>query len=230
VVWIHDVIGEAESLVVADESIESIEQLEGKSVAVPFSSTAHFSLLQALEDAGLDSRRDVRLINLEPEKMPSAWQGGQIDAAWVWDPVLSELKKTGSVILSSNDTAEAGKPTYDLGAASNAFLEANPEFMAQWAKAQDHAVGLIADDPEAAAESVAVEPGVSPDTVAALFEGYTYLRAAEQADAEHLGAKMAKDLLTTARFLLAQGGIETVSSAEAYAAGVDAGPAEAAAR
>ena len=226
VVWIHDVIGAAESLVVADDSIKSIEQLKGKSVAVPFSSTAHFSLLQALEDSGLDSRKDVKLINLEPEKMPSAWQGGQIDAAWVWDPVLTELKKTGTVILSSADTAEAGKPTYDLGAASNAFIEENPEFMAQWAKAQDYAVGLIQDEPKTAAESIAVETGVDPDTVVELFEGYTYLRASEQASEEYLGGKMAKDLHTTAEFLLAQGGIETVSGASAYAAGVDATPAE----
>lgn len=226
VIWIHDVIGEAESLIVADDSIKDIEGLRGKTIAVPFSSTAHFSLLQALEDAGLDSRKDVKLINLEPEKMPSAWQGGQIDAAWVWDPVLSELKKSGSVILSSADTAEAGKPTYDLGVASNAFTEANPDFMVQWAKAQDHAVGLIEDDPATAAESLAVELGITPDAVNELFDGYTYLRAPEQADSKHLGGKMAADLLTTAKFLLAQGGIDTVSPPAAYAAGVDAGPAE----
>ncbi len=230
VVWIHDVIGEAESLVAADDSIKDIKDLAGKTIAVPFSSTAHFSLLQALEDAGLDSRNDVKLINLEPEKMPSAWQGGQIDAAWVWDPVLSELKKDGSVILSSADTAAAGKPTYDLGAASNAFMEANPEFMEHWARAQDHAVGLINDDPGAAAESGAVELGISPDEVEKLFAGYTYLRATEQASEEYLGGKMAQDLFTTAKFLVAQGGIDTVSPAADYQAGVDAGPAEAAAQ
>lgn len=229
VVWIHDVIGEAESLVVTDDSIKDVTGLVGKTIAVPFSSTAHFSLLQALEDAGIDSRNDVKLINLEPEKMPSAWQGGQIDAAWVWDPVLSELKKEGTVILSAADTAEAGKPTYDLGAASNSFMEANPEFMVQWAKAQDHAVNVIADDPATAAESVAVEVGISPEEAEQLFEGFTYLTATEQASADFLGGKMAQDLLSTAKFLVAQGGIESVSPADAYSAGVDAAPAEQAA-
>jgi taurine transport system substrate-binding protein len=126
VIWIHDVIGSAESLVARDKAVEAITDLEGGTIAVPFSSTAHFSLLQALEDAGMDSRKDVKLINLEPEKMPSAWQGEQIDAAWVWNPVLTELKSSGHVVLSSADTAEAGKPTYDLGTASNEFVEANP--------------------------------------------------------------------------------------------------------
>lgn len=230
VVWIHDVIGSAESLVVRDPSITDITGLNGRTIAVPFSSTAHFSLLQALEDAGMDSRKDVKLINLEPEKMPSAWQGGQIDAAWVWDPVLSELKNSGEVVLSSADTAEAGKPTYDLGTASNEFVEANPEFMKQWATAQDYAVQMINEEPEEAAQSVAVELGITPDEAVKLFEGYTYLRAAEQASEDALGGKLGQDLLTTAKFLVAQGGIDTANSPETYAAGVDAGPAEEVAR
>ena len=219
VIWIHDIIGAAESLVVRDESVEDITGLKGRTIAVPFSSTAHFSLLQALQDAGMDSSQDVKLINLEPEKMPSAWQGEQIDAAWVWDPVLSELKSSGHVVLSSADTAEAGKPTYDLGTASNKFMKSNPEFMEQWANAQDYAVELIDEDPQKAAESIAVELGVSPDEALKLFEGYSYLRADEQAAEDALGGKMAEDLLTTGKFLVAQGGIDAASPPEAYAAG-----------
>ncbi len=230
VIWIHDVIGTAESLVVREKSVKSLEDLKGGTIAVPYGSTAHFSLLQALQDAGMDSGKDVKLINLEPEKMPSAWQGGQIDAAWVWDPVLTELKKTGEVVLSSADTAEAGKPTYDLGTASDKFMEANPDFMKQWGKAQDYAVKMIQDDPAKAAESIAVELGVEPSTAETLFKGYEYLPAAQQADGDHLGGKMGKDLLVTAKFLFGQGGIDAVGPATAYADGVDVTPAESAAQ
>lgn len=225
VVWIHDVIGTAESLVVRDKGATSIKDLKGGTIAVPYGSTAHFSLLQALQDAGLESGKDIKLINLEPEKMVAAWQGGQIDAAWVWDPVLTELKKTGHVVLSSADTAALGKPTYDLGTASNAFVKANPAFMTQWAKAEDNAVKLIADKPETAAESISVELGVAPKQAVELFKGYQYLPAAQQADQDHLGAKMGRDLLTTAKFLVAQGGITSVSPAATYSGGVDADPA-----
>ncbi|MET0998443.1 MAG: ABC transporter substrate-binding protein [Marmoricola sp.] len=226
VVWIHDVIGTAESLVVRDSGVKDIEGLKGSTIATPFGSTAHFSLLQALQDAGLDQSKDVKLVNLEPEKMPSAWQGKQIDAAWVWDPVLTELKKTGHVVLSSEDTAKLGKPTYDLGTASNAFVEKNPEFMAQWAKAQDYAVKLIQDEPDKAAESIAAELGVSTDEATKLFAGLQYLPAAQQASPDHLGGKLAEDLHTTAEFLLGQGSIKSVAAAQVYADGVDATPAE----
>lgn len=226
VIWIHDVIGTAESLVVRDKSVKSLADLKGGTIAVPYGSTAHFSLLQAMQDDGLESGKDIKLINLQPEKMPSAWQGDQIDAAWVWDPVQTELKKTGTVVLSSADTTKAGKPTYDLGTASNAFVEKNPEFMKQWTKAQDYGVKMIADEPEKAAESIAVELGVDPEAAQALFEGFEYLPAAQQAEKAHLGAKMGQDLLTTAKFLVAQGSINAVSPPATYTGGVNATLAE----
>src|SRR3954452_5024331 len=226
VVWIHDVIGTAESLVVQDKGVSDLKGLEGKTIAVPFGSTSHFSLLQALQDAGMDQSKDVKLVNLEPEKMPSAWQGKQIDAAWVWDPVLTELKKSGHVVLSSEDTAKAGRPTYDLGTASNAFMQKNPEFMTQWAKAEDYADKMIKDDPDKAAESIAAELGVSTAAAKELFAGYEYLPAAQQAEPTHLGGQMGKDLYTTAKFLLGQGAIKQVASPQVYADGVDPTPAQ----
>ena len=227
VVWIHDVIGEAESLVVKDTSITDISGLEGKTIAVPFSSTAHYSLLQALTEAGLDSNNDVKLINLEPEKMQAPWDSGEIDAAWVWDPTLTSLLKDGQIILSSADTAEAGKPTYDLGLASNAILEEEPEFMAQWAKAQDYAVDMLNNDPDAAAESIAVMLSLdSVDDAKGLFDGLTYLPAADQASEDWLGGKLGDDLFNTAKFLFQQGGIDAVAQEQHYADGVDATPAQ----
>ena len=119
-----------------------------------------------------------------------------------------------------------GKPTYDLGTASNAFVAENPEFMKQWAKAQDYGVKMITDEPEKAAESIAVELGVKPADAQKLFEGYEYLPAAQQASAAHLGKKMGEDLTVTSKFLFAQGSIDKVAAPTVYADGVDPTPAE----
>ncbi|RDH74027.1 glycine/betaine ABC transporter substrate-binding protein [Mycolicibacterium moriokaense] len=231
VVWVHDVIGKAESLAVRDPAITDIKQLKGKTIAVAFSSTAHYSLLQALQDAGMNAATDVSIVNLSPDKMPSAWEGGQIDGAWVWDPTLSELlKSNGHILISSAETAKAGKPTYDLGAATTSFIDANPEFMTVWAKAQNAAVEEILNKPDDASVSIGAVMGIQPDEVKKQFDGYEYLPAKEQASADYLGGKLATDLQETAGFLLKQGGITAVSPPAAYAAGVDAKPAEAAAK
>jgi taurine transport system substrate-binding protein len=176
----------------------------------------------------MDATKDVKVINLQPEAMPAAWQGDQLDAAWVWNPTLASLQKDGGhVVLTSADTAKAGKPTFDLGLASNAFLKANPDFMTQWAKAEDYAVSLLNDDPDKAAESIAVVMSLqSVDAAKALLDGLTYLPASEQASPDWLGGQLGKDLFSTAQFLLQQGGIDAVLPVKAYEASVDATPAE----
>ena len=88
---------------------------------------------------------------------------------------------------------------------------------------------LIQDDPEKAAESVGAVLGIDPADAQKQFAGLTYLTAAEQAGPDYLGGKLANDLLTTAGFLLEQGGIEKVGTKADYAEHVDATPAESAA-
>lgn len=225
-VWIHDVIGAGESLIVKPE-IASPADLKGKQIATPFGSTAHYSLQNWLTLNGLSST-DVTLVNLEPEAMVAAWP--ELAGVWVWDPALSEIVAAGGVpFASSADTAAAGFPTYDLGNVVADFAAANGPFMDMWAKAQNYAVTMILDDPAAAAESMAAELALPPADVEKFFAGYTYLPAAEQASEQWLGGQLAKDFVGTAQFLLEQGGIDAVSSDAEYAAGVNAGFAKVAA-
>ena len=225
-IWIHDVIGDAESLVVKDPAVTDLAGLKGGTIATPFSSTAHYSLLQALADAGLDPATDVEVINLDPDKMPAAWLSDEIDAAWVWDPVQSQLLEEGGTrLISSSDTAAAGRPTFDVGTVDRAFAADNEDFLTQWAKAEDWAVRLIQDSPAEAAESVAVVLGIDPAAAESQFAGLEFHGAAEQAGPDFLGGKFAEDLLTTATFLLEQGEIEATGDEAQYAEHVDAGPA-----
>lgn len=227
VIWIYDVIGEAESMVAREPNMKGPADLRGKTVAVPFGSTAHYSLLSAIAGAGLQSGTDVQLINLAPDAIPAAWQSGQIDAAWVWNPVLGELEKAGGKrVFSSADTAKAGNPTFDLAIATTDFITKNPEFIEQWTKAQDWAVTMIHDDPTAASQSMAIAMGISPDEASGQLTGYEYLAASDQASQQWLGGKLGNDLAATAKFLLSQGSIDAVNPPAAYAGAVNAGPAD----
>ena len=215
--WIFDVIGKGEALIVKPE-IKSAADLKGKKIAAPFGSTAHYSLLNWLKLNGL-SDTDVELVNLEPEKMIAAWP--DLAGVFVWDPSQSEIVAAGGVMLgSAADTAAAGTPTFDLANGVKAFVDANKPFMTMWAKAQNYAVNLINSDPAAAAESISAELAVPPADVQKMFEGYTYLPAAEQASPDWLGGKLATDFDNTAQFLLTQGGIDAVSAPDVYAAGI----------
>lgn len=218
IVWIDDVIGAAESLVAKDDAVETIADLRGKTIAVPFSSTSHFSLLMALEAADLTPGADVKLINLSPDKMLGAWNGAQLDAAWVWDPVLSELAADGHIVTDSQATAEQGNPTFDLQGATRSFVSANPDFLDTWTAVQDHAVAeLTGDDAKTAAQAVSVQLGSTPEAVLTQLGGYTYPAAKQQAK---LLADLPGQLQATADFLASQGEVDAVSDLSTYEAGI----------
>lgn len=217
VVWIQDVIGDAEALVAKDLGVTDVAGLRGARIGVPFSSTAHFSLLAALQDAGIDPSTDVEVINLAPDAILGAWQGDQIDAAYIWDPTLGEIRGDGEAIVTGRDVSAAGAPTFDFSAATTEFVDANPAFMEQWTRAQDWAVEMILDDPATAAASIAVQMSSDAGTVEAQLAGTTYLRAADQ-ESEYFSGPLGPLLEDTAVFLNEQGEIDGVQPAQDYAA------------
>jgi ABC-type taurine transport system substrate-binding protein len=51
---------------------------------------------------------------MRPPEVRAAWQRGDIQATFIWDPVLAEVKKDGKVILTSGQiSADTGKATFD---------------------------------------------------------------------------------------------------------------------
>ncbi len=111
--WILEDIAAAEALVARNGSgINTVADLKGKKVGVPFVSTTHFHLLYAMEIAGL-KRGDVQILNMRPPEIAAAWGRGDLDATFIWDPVLSTVKKTGKVIVTSGELCKKGKCTFD---------------------------------------------------------------------------------------------------------------------
>lgn len=75
------------------------------------------------------SRRQSKIINLRPPEISAAWERGDIDAAYVWEPALSKAKASGTVLTDSKQVGEWGAPTYDLWVVRKDFAEKNPDFL-----------------------------------------------------------------------------------------------------
>ena len=219
--WIFDVIGEAEALIVKpDAGVASLQDLVGKTIATPFASTAHFSLLAALDEAGIPET-DVNIIDSEPDAITAAWLQGDIDGAYVWDPNLSKLKADGGVVLvSSKELSERGKTTYDLAIVTNAFAEQYPNVVQAFVDLNDRAVDLLLNDLDVAAEANAVELNITADEAKVQLAGLVFLDAATQAGRAFLGGGLAANLFAAAEFNKNQGKIDEVKPKEAYQAAV----------
>jgi taurine transport system substrate-binding protein len=218
--WIFDVIGKAESLV-AKNGITSIADLKGKTVATPFASTAHFSLLAALADAGVPES-DVKVIDAAPDDIFAAWERGDIDAAYVWNPNLAKLIASGgTVLITSADLAAKGKTTYDLAIVTNEFADKYPAAVQTWLEQQDRAITLIKDKPDEAAAAIATELNITADEAKSQLGDLVFLNASEQTGADYLGGGLATNLYDAAKFNKDQGKIETVKDEAEYQKAVD---------
>ncbi len=214
--WILDDIGDAEALVAKNGSgINSVADLKGKKIAVPFNSTTHFHTMVALDQAKVNPA-DVQILNMRPPEVRAAWQRGDIQATFIWDPVLAEVKKDGKVIISSGKiSAETGKATFDGYIVNKDWAKANRDFMVRFVKvlaASDekyraNQAKWTSDTPEV--KAVAKWSGAKPEDVPAGMSLYRFPTLAEQN-----GKWLAKDgvaakaLAATAAFQLSQKQIE----------------------
>jgi len=227
--WVLDNINDAEALVARDGSgVSSVAQLKGKRLAVPFVSTSHFHALLALKGAGLQPS-DVKVLNMRPAEIAAAWSRGDIDAAYIWNPVLSALEKNGKVIITSGDIAKkTGLATFDGFVVNSDWAKANPAFMDTFVKIlakydamyRAHPDQWTGNSPEG--KAVAAVSGGQPADVAASLKLYQFLTPAQQDSTEWLsGGKnsgAAKSLLATADFLKEQKTLQ--STLPDYSAGV----------
>lgn len=207
--WVLDNIADAEALVVRNGSgIVAPQDLAGKTLAVPFVSTTHFHALFALEQFGLTGK--VKVINLQPSDIPAAWERGDIDAAFIWDPALGRLKQSGHVLLTSGQLTDWGKATFDGLVVDKQFAAANgPGMQAFTQVLQDSTASYVAAPKTWTAQSpqvinVAKQSGAKPEEVPPVLALYQFPLASEQAGPAWLGGGAAKALAATAEFLKAQ--------------------------
>ena len=225
------VIGKAESLIARDGSgINSVADLKGKRVAVPIGSTAHFSLMGALQHEKVPVS-EVKIMGMPPDQIAAAWEQGAIDAAFVWEPAQSRILRTGKRILGADTTAAWGFPTFDGWVANKEFAASHPKEMAAFAKVADEANAAYLANPAAWTPTspqvltIAKMTGASPEEIPDSMKGYTFVPLAEQLSDKWLGSAPAT-LKATAEFLKAAGRIEKV--ADSYAPFVNTSIAKAA--
>ena len=218
--WILEDIAAAEALVARNGSnINSIADLKGKKIATPFVSTSHFQLLYAMDKAGIKAS-DAQILNMRPPEIAAAWGRGDIDATFIWDPVLSTVKKNGKVLMTSGDICKQGACTFDGLVVTRKFAKENPAFMVALVKAiakadadyKANAKGWSGDSEKA--KAVAKWSGGKLEDVPDAMKLYGFPSLQEQASPSWLGGgangAAAKALTQQANFLKEQGRLTSV--------------------
>lgn len=216
VIYIYDNINNAEALVVRNGSgIIAPQDLKGKKIAVPFGSTTHFHMMFALEQFGIDPK-SVTVLDMSPPDMTAAWERGDIDGGFVWDPALGRMKSKGHVLISSGELSNWGKATFDAMVARSEFTKANPEFTCKFIKMVAAADADYRANPASygpgteKAKAIAKVVGGDDKQVGGVLALYDFPTLEQQVSATWLGGGAAKALAATSTFLAAQGKIDKV--------------------
>ncbi len=218
--WIVEDIASAEALVVRDGSgITAPQDLKGKKLGVPFVSTTHFHTLFALEQFGIDPK-EVRVLNMQPNNIAAAWERGDIDAAFIWDPALGRIKKSGKVLITSGQLSAWGKATFDGMVSDKDWAAANPDFMVDLVKSLAAADEAYRSNPAAwgpdsdPVGKIVKLIGGEPKDVPGVLALYDFPTLEEQASTRWLGGGAeggaARALQFTSEFLKAEKKVDAV--------------------
>ena len=208
VIYIYDNINDAEALVV-DDSVTAPQDLAGKTIAVPFGSTTHFHMMFALEQFNI-SPRDMEVLDMSPPDMVAAWERGDINGGFVWDPALGRMKGKGRVLLTSGDLSNWGKATFDAMVARKGFTDENPDFACEWVKMVSSADADYRANPNAYgpgtenAMGIAKSVSGNADQVGGVLALYDYPTLGEQVSGTWLGGGVQNALMAASEFLVAQ--------------------------
>lgn len=174
-----------------------LRSLAGKVIAVPFGSTPHLRLLEGLRRAGA-TLSAFRIVNLQTQQIAQAWAHGEVDAAVVSQPMLSQLEPAGTLVPLPRGGDQSSLLVF---AATGEFVQQHTVFLSRF-------VDLVvrADDAHASRGNLALKDatelqplslmtGLAPSAVAIAMGQYRPPSIAEQASPQWLGGGAAAGLI-----------------------------------
>lgn len=165
-------------VVPAGSPIQSLSELKGKTISVPFASTAHGVLLRAVRDLGWDAEKDVRIISQSPEIGGSALRSNRIDAHANFVP-FPDLFPNRGFARKIFDGSQTKAPTFHGALVSAGYAEKYPEVVTAYLRAAIEADALLRAEPEKYSLFIEQVTGIEAE-VNYLFHGPLGLQTRDQ--------------------------------------------------
>ena len=156
-------VGSGNGVVVPKNSpVQSFAELKGKTISVPFASTAHGMLLRAIQAQGWVLDKDITVVTQAPEVAGSALQANKIEAHADFVP-FAELFPHRGFARKIFDGSQAKTPTLHGSLVDAAYAAKYPEIVVAYQRAAIEADRLIAAEPEKYSELIAKVTGIEAE-------------------------------------------------------------------
>ncbi len=181
--------------IVASDSINSVEDLEGETVAADEGSSTYFFMLNVLADAGL-GLEDIEHKNMKAGDAGAAFMADRVDAAATWDPWLSRSReRDGAHVLI--DTAQRPGLIVDTVAFRTEVLEERSEDVQAFVEGYFDAYDYWQNNPDKANKVMADSLGIELSNFTSSLEGLVFVSRGQNADYFGIGGGTAGIVETT---------------------------------
>lgn len=206
---------------------DSAIELEGKKVAVPLGTAAHYGFLKQMSHFGVDIGT-MEVVDMAPPDGAAALAQGAVDMACGWGGSLRRMVEHGNILLTGAEKEDLGILVFDVtsGPAGwvaensdvvSAFLKVTAEANAMWADEANHAKMLPV---------IAKDAGMDPDATMATISTFVFPTVDDQLTAKWLGGGAQEFMKGVADVFVEAGSID--AALDSYADNVNVDPLTAA--
>jgi NitT/TauT family transport system substrate-binding protein len=164
--------------VICDQSISTVKDLKGKTIAAEAGVVDHFLLLQGLAKEGM-TESDIQFKGVKTDAAAGAFAGGQFDCVAVFAPFTVEaLKRPGSKVIFSSADFPGAIPDHFV--ATGAIVDKDPSAIQKLVDSWYETLDWMKANPDEATAIMAAKAEISPADYTSFAKGTT-LFTVEQA-------------------------------------------------
>ena len=206
----------------------NVMDLEGKRVAVPLGTAAHYGFLSQMNHFGVDISK-LEVVDMAPNESAPAFAQGSLDMACGWGGSLRTMLDHGNVLLTGAEKEDLGILVFDVTSAPADFVAEEGELLSKFLKITADMNDRWNSGAAAQAEMlpvIAKDAGMDEDATAATMATFVFPSAEDQLSEKWLGGGAADFMSGVAGVFVDAGSIP--SALGTYADAVDTAPLAAA--
>ncbi|MBV6636743.1 MAG: ABC transporter substrate-binding protein [Mameliella sp.] len=207
---------------------ESAIELEGKKVAVPLGTAAHYGFLKQMSHFGVDITT-MEVVDMAPPDGAAALAQGSVDMACGWGGSLRRMKEHGNVLLTGAEKEELGILVFDVTSGPAGWVAENSDIVASFLAVTAEANAMWADpaNHDMMLPVIAKDAGMDVDATEATISTFVFPSVDDQLTAKWLGGGAQEFMKGVADVFVEAGSID--AALDSYDANVNTGPLSSAA-
>ncbi|NDV49420.1 MULTISPECIES: ABC transporter substrate-binding protein [unclassified Salipiger] len=202
---------------------DSAGELEGKKVAVPLGTAAHYGFLKQMDHFGVPLE-SLEIVDMAPPDGAAAIAQGAVDMACGWGGSLRRMKEHGNVLLTGAEKEELGILVFDVTSGPAGWVAENSDLVAAFLKVTAEANAMWADEANQSKmlPVIAKDAGMDEAATAETMATFVFPTAEDQLSAKWLGGGAADFMKGVADVFVEAGSID--AALDSYADHVNTGP------